>query len=190
MKRLVLFAAASATVWGCGPVPPGGGGGGGSGGQTDNLISNAGFEAAALDNWFARDGSAELIADAHTGRQAVRLTAPNTSSAIATLAYQKDVATDLGTNTYCGLVWVKGTCDVLLYLSTVSAGFKKDYTQGAPVGSGWGRVPEARVLSVPGAQADRLVLMVQTKNAVPGDTLDIDDVDVWLSPDGSCGETR
>jgi hypothetical protein len=54
----------------------------------------------------------------------------------------------------------------------------------------WIRVPPSTVLSVPGASGSSLYVRFLLSQGQAGDTLLVDDVDVWESADGKCKETR
>ena len=179
---------------GCGPAPaPDGGTGGGSGGgssSTGNFVDNPSFETGDLDGWFARDGAMAAVGDAHSGTKAVRMTVPSSGTPIATIAMSRPAVTMLGTGTYCGTLWAKNTCNVRMILRAIKTNSELDTTFNDTATSAWTRVPPNITMKIAGDNADQLYVLVQTRGAKAGDTLDIDDVDVWLSPSGRCDEVR
>lgn len=206
--RMVLAAMVVAVVLmaacGGGGGSSGGGSGssGGGGGASctpaktpPNLMANAGFECGAdggtdrPDGWAARDGTMAWVGEGRSGK-ALQLTVP--ASGQGTLLYRYDVASGLGTRTYCATLWAKGTApDVKLIMRRVNQGGSvTDFTFSDTVGPAFARVPPNLVREVPGENADRLLMLVQTITAKAGDTVAIDDVDVWVSDDGLCKEAR
>lgn len=208
----LAVAAAAALLGACGsPGGPDGGGGGGAGGaggaggctaakSPPNLLRNASFEcgATAPDDWFAREGELSLATTgAKHGQRAAQLTVPATGPTDVTLAYSPDVATDLGTRTYCATAWMKGTVpDARLILRRVGAGGAiDDFTFSSPIAANqppgsWVRLPPSLILEAPGNGAQRLLLLAQSRNAKAGDVLLVDDADVWVSSSGRCDEAR
>jgi hypothetical protein len=177
----------------------GGTGGGGAGGcvpakTPPNLLANGSFEcgAAGPEGFFAKDGELALATgDAHQGSRSVKLTVPATGATDVTLAASGNVATNLGNATYCGTAWVKGTVsDARLVLRRSTSGAVEDLTFTGPVTGTWARLPPNLVVKAPGANGNALLLLVQSKNGKPGDTLFVDDVDVWVSASGACDEVR
>jgi hypothetical protein len=209
-RALAVFLLASAAGWGCSGTPGGddGGSGGGSGGSSGgcteartppNLLRNASFECGAVEpnDWFARDGVFNLVSTGvKHGSRAVQLTVPPTGATDVTFTHSADVANNLGTNTYCATAWMKGTVpDARLILRRVAGSALTDFTFSSPIAANqptgtWVRLPPSLILNAPGAGADRLLLLIQSRNARPGDALFIDDVDVWVSPSGRCDEAR
>lgn len=159
-----------------------------------NLLANGSFECGATspDGFFAKDGELALAAgDAHQGSRSVKLTVPATGVTDVTLAANGNVATNLGNATYCGTAWVKGTVsDARLVLRRSISGAVEDFTFAGPVTGSWARLPPSIVVKAPGANASSLLLLVQSRNGKPGDTLFVDDVDVWVSASGACDEVR
>jgi hypothetical protein len=181
----------------------GGTGGGGSGAAActavkspPNLVANSSFECGSPepDAWFARDGALALVSSgAKEGQRAVQLTVPASGATDVTLAYSPDVATGLGQSTYCATAWMKGTVpDARLILRRVKGSAIDDFTFSAPIATepGWVRLPPSLRLEAPGNGADRLLLLAQSRNGQAGQTLLVDDVDVWISTSGRCDETR
>lgn len=201
MRALLLTAAALLAACSGGTGPDGGTGGSG-GSCTEqrsppNLLQNASFECGSPepDAWFARDGVLSFLSSgAKHGQRAVQLTVPATGATDVTLAYAPDVATSLGQATYCATAWMKGTVpDARLILRRVNGSAVDDFTFSSPIaanGDVWVRLPPTLVLDVPGAGAQRLLLLAQSRGASAGQTLAVDAVDVWVSSSGRCDETR
>ncbi len=154
------------------------------------LVENPSFEcgsATEATHWFAKFGTAEVVSDAHTGSRAVKLTVPD--GVEASLVYELDVAKNLGTGTYCSTVWVKGTTKAMeLVLRKVNPNEDTSFA-GVPSDK-WERVPPNIINSTEGKDAQRMLLLINTRYGKPGETLLIDDVDVWVSPSGKCDEPR
>ncbi len=153
------------------------------------LVSNPSFECGTdtgATSWFARSGELSIVSDAHTGARAVKMTV-GSDGLQAVLAYELDVDTELGSKTYCATVWAKGMTKsdlVLRRFPGTDARFV-----GVPSAT-WKRIPPNLVLDATGDGAQRLLLFVTTLDAKPGDSLLIDDVDVWVSSSGRCDENR
>ena len=209
-RRFFVLAVATA-LGACGSPGGNDGGSGGSGGSgggggsctavksPPNLLQNASFECGSPepDAWFARDGALTFVTTgAKQGQRSVQLTVPPSGATDVTLAYSPDVATNLGQAKYCATAWMKGTVpDARLILRRVTAGAVDDFTFSSPIAANqppdnWVRLPPSLILDAPGNGADRLLLLAQSRNGQPGQTLLVDDADVWVSASGRCDEVR
>ena len=88
--------------------------------------------------------------------------------------------------------WVKGTVgNAKLSILTSSSVGGTDFNFSSPVATNtWIRMPPFTVLAVPGAMGSKLYVRFLLSQGSAGDTLLVDDVDVWESADGKCKETR
>lgn len=92
---------------------------------------------------------------------------------------------------YCARAFVRGTAQVItlrLYLgpSGFAAGEQFELPGALP---SWTRIPPSITAVSAMAQAgDEGFLVFVEKNHVPGATIELDDVDVWRSTDGTCRE--
>lgn len=163
-----------------------------------NLVHNNTFECGGANptEWGAVFGTLDFPSgSAHLGSRNARLTAGNNGA--GRFAYEPNVLVDGGTATVCASAWVKGTTPYMKMrlLVTDASGNGVSHEFSAPGGTTWQRVPPSKNLDAANnnAKTVQLVFEVQNNrptgmNAVMGDTLEIDDVDAWISPDGSCNE--
>jgi hypothetical protein len=176
----------------------GAGGGGGSGGGSacdgaaknpPNLVPNAGFECGDM-GWAPQMGTLDVVTDARSGSKAVKLTA--SSSGAGVFAYATPILSPAPGDNYCATAWVKGTVgNAKLSILTNNNGVQTDTTFSSPVAtSTWIRIPPSLVLEVPDAKGTKVYVRLLLSQGAAGDTLLVDDVDVWESPDGGCKETR
>lgn len=184
-SALLLLALAA-----CGPTtsPPDAGGCQEAALSPPNLVSNAGFECggAAPAEWQQQYGTLELVADAHGGARAAKVTATGT---LGQFAYATPVFTATKGGTWCARAWMKGTvASAKLSVMVDTGGGGTDYTQNAPLSASWLRVPTGNNLQVPATAGAKVYLRFVMNTPKAGDTLVVDDVDLWESGDGLCRE--
>jgi hypothetical protein len=179
------------------PVVPDAGGGGGcrdTGKTPANLLENPGFECDSTPaEWSAVYGTLELAAGGRSGR-AAKVTA---NQAGGRMAYATDFAVDAGSKTFCFSAYISGTAPFMrMRVLRVLNGGVQEVAQSDQLFGDFRRTPLGQPLKVTNDNAPKLQLVfeVQTNrsdgmNAKPGDTLLIDDVDVWESA-ANCTETR
>lgn len=153
-----------------------------------NLVKNAGFECggAAPAEWQAQYGALDFVADAHGGARAAGVTATGT---LGQFAYATPVFTAPKGGTWCARAWMKGTvasAQVSVMVDTGGGG--TDWTQNAPITASWLRLPTGTNLQVPASLNAKVYLRFVMNNPKAGDTLLVDDVDLWESSDGLCHE--
>lgn len=198
-----FFLLSLAALWlgcGAGGSPDGGGSGGGAGGDAGsncgagaktprNLVPNPGFECGDL-GWAPQSGTLEAVSDARSGTKAVKLTASSTGAGV--FAYATPIVTNAPADHYCATAWVKGTVgNAKLSILTNKNGVGTDTTFSSPVATTtWIRLPPSTVLAVPNASGMSLYVRLLLSQGSAGDTLLVDDVDVWESADGKCNEPR
>ncbi len=158
-----------------------------------NLLENPGFEcgeATMPAEWSAIYGTLELAAGGRTGR-AAKVTV---NAAGGRFAYTKIFAPDVGTRTYCFSAWLSGTAPFMrMRVLRDFNGSVQEVAFSDQIFPDFRRIP---TLKVTGENAPKLQLVfeVQTnrtdgQNAIAGQTMLIDDVDVWEST-ANCSETR
>lgn len=173
----------------------GAGGGGGSGGcdgatkTPPNLVPNHGFECGDR-GWAPQLGTLETVTDARTGANAARLTATDAGEGV--FAYSTPIVSNAPSDHYCATAWVKGTVgNMKLSIKTNKNGAGVDTTFSSPVATtSWIRVPPFTVLAVPNTFGMDLYVRFLLSQGNAGDTLLVDDVDVWESVDGGCNQAR
>jgi hypothetical protein len=188
--RMVLVLLLTACGTAPGPVDAGGCGEGPS--RTPlNLIENPGFECGEnSDQWAAVFGSLELVNGGRTGR-AAKVTVDALGGRFT---YAKTFAPSPGNKTYCFSAWVAGSAPFMrMRVLRDFKGRVQEVAFAESMTSEYRRIPTLKV-TADGAPALNLVFEVQTnrtdgQNAVAGQTMLIDDVDVWESM-SNCGEAR
>ena len=155
-----------------------------------NIIENPAFECDSTPaEWNAVSGTLEFVSGGRTGR-AAQLTV----AATGRFAYAKDVAVDAGNKTFCFSAYLKGTAPYMrMRVLRVMSGSVQEVAFSEQIFSDWRKIPTLKVTN-DNAPKLQLVFEVQTNrsdnlNAMPGQTLLIDDVDVWETT-GNCTETR
>lgn len=182
----------------CGPPPPSGPDAGVDGGCRDaaktppNLLQNPGFECDSTPpEWKAANGTLELVGGGRTGR-AAKVTMTNALGGRFT--YAQEFAVDAGTKTFCFSAWLTGTAPFMrMRVLRVENGGVREVPFSEQVFPDWKRIPTLEVAN-DNAPKLQLIFEVQTnrtdgQNAMPGDTMLIDDVDVWESST-RCNESR
>lgn len=160
--------------------------------QPPNLVVNPGFECGGDSpaEWSPFFGELAFVAEAHSGARAARVTAA--SNGAGQFSYTPVVATATGAaKTYCAAAWMKGTTpNARLSLLVDVGGGGTEYTFTSPISGTWIRLPPTTNLQVPAPRDAKVYLRFQMKDAVAGNELLVDDLDVWESADGRCQETR
>lgn len=92
---------------------------------------------------------------------------------------------------HCASAFVRGSATAItmrLYLGPTGTAAGEQFDLPGPLTS-WTRVPPTvRVVSAMGQPGDVGFLVFVDKNHLPGATIEVDDLDVWRSEDGTCGE--
>lgn len=188
MLPVVLFA--------CGPTPGLPDAGSPSGCRDtsktpSNLIENGAFECDTSPlEWSAAYGTLELVTGGRSGR-AAQITV---NAAGGRFAYTRDFAVEGGNKTFCFSAYLKGTAPFMrMRVLRVSSGSVQEVAFSEQVFSDFRKIPTLEVTN-DNAPKLQLVFEAQTNrsdgmSATPGQTLVIDDVDVWESTT-RCKETR
>lgn len=164
-----------------------------------NLIPNAGFECGA-ENWGAIFGTFEVVDGGRSGKAGKIVV----NAAGGRMALLPDVVKNGGTKTYCATAWIQGTVPFMklrLLRDSNGGGQSFEFSEQGPALTGaptdFHRVPPTLVVKVPNQDATRIQLVIEAQtnrsdgmSAQPGQYLLVDDVDVWVSPDGMCQEVR
>ncbi len=147
-----------------------------------NLLTNPGFECSRNpEQWV---GSFTFDVAAHSGLKSAKLVAD--SAGLVFLGIDQ-VAKPTAATTYCITAWAKGTAPAVK-LSGLTSPTAMMFSNPLS-GDTWVRVPPTTALAVPVQANQGLALKIAFANAAAGDTLFIDDVDVWESTT-NCKETR
>lgn len=197
MHRASLLAALALVA--CGPptnVTPDAGGGDAckdTAKMPPNLVSNFGFECggASPAEWSPVYGSLELVTDTpHGGTRAAKLTM--TDALGGRFAYAPNLATG-GTKTYCFNAWIRGTAPHMRLAVLRDDNTRVDFS--SPVPATWTLVKPSKPLDVANNSSPKLTFFFEmqttrgdTMNAKVGDTLFVDDVDVYESVTGNCSD--
>jgi hypothetical protein len=176
----------------CGPATPTPDAGGAcldTGKTPANLIENARFECDSMD-WSGIFGTLELASGGRSGR-AAKVTV---NQAGGRFAYAKAFTPNPGTKTFCFSAYVSGTAPFMrMRVLRDFNGSVQEVAFSEQIFSDFRKVP---TLKVTGENAPKLQLVfeVQTnrgdgQNAMAGQTMLIDDVDVWETSN-NCMEAR
>jgi hypothetical protein len=156
-----------------------------------NLLENPAFECdSSPAEWSGIYGTLELVAGGRSGR-AAQVTV---NQAGGRFAYAKDFAIDAGNKTFCFSAWLKGTAPFMrMRVLRVLSGSVQEVAFSEQVFSDFRKIPTLKVTN-DNAPKLQLVFEAQTnrgdgQNAMAGQTIVIDDVDVWESA-ANCTETR
>jgi hypothetical protein len=192
MKRALLVLVLAS---GCSPqmMTPDGGGGAclDTSNTPPNLIENPHFECdSATAEWTGTIyGTFELAPGGRSGR-AGKLTVTQGGGRFV---YTKNVAADAVGKRYCYSAWLSGTAPFMrIKLVSEKSGSAFEDSFSEQIFSDFRRIPPQATLPIgQGTTKLSLLFEVQTnrtdgQNAVAGQTMLIDDVDVWESSNGSC----
>ncbi|MBL8953483.1 MAG: hypothetical protein JNK82_22095, partial [Myxococcaceae bacterium] len=149
-----------------------------------NLMKDPSFECGDGPVWSAQMGDVDTAAEGRTGTKSVR----GTASATGALSFGvSSVVTSTSGMPYCINLWLKGTATDARYEVLPSVGGQA-YSFSPPVTGSWERAPLASNLKLPVAAGASLSLRVRIINGQPGQTIFIDDIDLWESTSGNCDE--
>jgi hypothetical protein len=96
--------------------------------------------------------------------------------------------------TYCLVTWLKSTSAattvrLLKYNPSSGNGQNLDFTMPGPLTS-WTKVPPNVKHFAQLTAGDELSVVISDKNAGAGTVIEVDDLDLWVSADGRCEESR
>ncbi len=156
-----------------------------------NVLQNAAFECDnSTAEWSAVFGTLDIVPGGRTGR-AAKLTVDASGGRFF---YTPVFAATPGSKSYCFTAWVQGTSPYMrMRVVLSSSGGAQDRATNEPVTTTWQKLAPFKV-DAQNASQIQLAFEAQTNrtddlNAKPGDTLWVDDVDVWETM-GNCGEAR
>ena len=180
---VVLFAAS------CSPPPMMMNDGGSSGCEgpaksPPNLLADPSFECGTAV-WTVVTGDFAVVSGGRTGEKAGRLSATTAGSGQAGLG---PVVASTSGKAYCLYAWVSGSAsDMRMEVLPTMAGVASSFSSPVPA-SGWLQAPMSSNLKVQVAAGDSLYLRFRILNSQAGQTLDLDDLDLWESQSGNCDE--
>jgi hypothetical protein len=155
-----------------------------------NLLDNPGFECGSPPSgWYTTGGVlASEVENPKSGSRAARFLVPD--GGVARLWHERDAIVDAGTKTYCANAWVRaGTAkDARLTLRRVGTNIDENFS--TPLTNEWVLLPPPThgPLKFTAQDEPRVLLGFTIQNAKAGDSVIIDDVQLWESADGSCRE--
>ncbi len=151
-----------------------------------NFVVNAGFECAPSTPWSVSSGVGTVIDAGHSGSNALKVVADSLGQA---LVGQDNVVNDTGGQVFCAQLWVRGTSPEMRLEVRVSPSGKGS-AFSSPLGSdgGWVKVPPGAPMAVSSERGESLSVLAKTQAAAVGQTLIIDDVELWPSASGRCDE--
>ncbi len=149
-----------------------------------NRVVNASFECA-LTTWVVSTGTGRMVDGGHSGHRALELVASVQGEA---LVGANDVVPDSEGQVYCARVWVRGTSpEMRLEVRPTPSG--KGAAFSSPVATAdWVSVPPGDMMRVTTPKGETLSILVKMQGAASGDTLEVDDVELWPSASGRCDE--
>lgn len=158
---------------------------------TGNVAINGSFEGPdAVRSFSTLDTVATIaVVDGRAGK-ALRFT---TSAGVYGNRFGstwKVVAPQAGT--YCLTAWMKSTSTATvlrLYGAPPGQARGNMFTMPGPL-TVWTKVPPNVKLDVTVQARDELFVEVTDFSSTPGTVIDLDDLDLWVSADGRCSETR
>ena len=178
---LVLVAA-------CGPASTAAIGCNGAVKNPPNLMINGGFECGgdAPVEWHGINGTLSFVTSgASEGTRAAKVVSD--SSGLGGVGSTAAVVAKTSGKTYCINAMVKGTAsDVRLEVfGSLLTSF------ASPAGSdAWVRMPPTTNWEINEPADQALFVKVHAQGANAGDTVLVDDIDLWESPTGKCDQTR
>lgn len=130
-----------------------------------------------------------MVDDPHRGQRSARIAAAATG---ASLGYGAAIIANEGPlRTFCAAAWMKGSSPVAkLSLTVGGAGGGTEYTFTSPLGPDWIRLPLSTNLKVPLPPGQTLQLRFVGLGSALGQTVQVDDVDIWEDPTGTCAAPR
>ncbi len=187
--RFALPALALASLCACGPAngtPDAGSGTACAPAKSPpNLLANPGFDCTGKDTvWGGIYGDYALVPGGRGG-SAGQVTV--TGSLQGRFGAADVVATASKPTTYCASAYMKGTTP-FARLQLLADGLAQNFD--SPIDGNWIRLPLSTNLSIAANTGAKLYLVFETSRATAGNTLMVDDVDVWESADGKCKESR
>lgn len=189
--------ALSSVLLACGPAGPGSDAGTScrdTARTPASLLENWNFECGASP-WAAVFGTFELAAgEGRGGGAAGKMTV---TSAGGRFTYQPAALTAGGSKTYCLSAWVKGTVPFIRMRALLDFdGRVQEYSMSEALGPDWKKTPPSNPLRIPNDNAPKLLIVFEAQtnrtdgqSAVAGQTLFVDDVDLWETS-GTCTEAR
>lgn len=96
--------------------------------------------------------------------------------------------------TYCLITWMTSTSTatvvrLLKFSPSTGNGENLDFTMPGPL-TMWTKVPPNVKHSASLATGDELSVVITDRTASASTVIEVDDIDLWLSPDGRCEDTR
>lgn len=160
------------------------------GGDSGNLLENPGFECGdPPTGWFTQGGDVSSRSEGpKSGSRLARLSAPS-GGAAASLWTEDDAVVAPGKDTYCARAWVRGTAAAgRITLRKVVPGGVEDENYSTPLSTDWVLLPPASYgpLKVVGNGEQKFLFRIWIPSPKAGDWMEIDDVELWRSTDGSC----
>ncbi|MFO0597821.1 MAG: hypothetical protein U0228_21145 [Myxococcaceae bacterium] len=191
MRSRLVLVSALVTLAACGSPTgmPDAGGCTDSGKTPPNLLENPGFECdTSPATWSAIFGKLDFVSGGRSGR-AAQVTVDATGGRFT---YAKEFAPNPGTKSYCFTAWKAGTAPFIrMRVLRDFNGSVQEVAFSDQNFSDFRKIPTQKV-TADNAPKLLLVFEVQTNrtdgmNAMPGQTMLIDDVDVWETT-SNCNE--
>lgn len=192
MRLLVMAVVSLGVVLAVGCSPEDGRGDAGCDGAVKtppNLMRNGGFECGGEmpSEWLVVAGTLSFITTgASEGQRAAQVVSD--SSGVGGVGSTKPVVAASSGKTYCITARLKGTAsDARL---EVIGGSVSSFAAPLNSPNAWVRFPPSTNLAVHEPVDQALYVKVRANNAKAGDTVLVDDIDLWESADGKCKESR
>jgi hypothetical protein len=157
-------------------------------GSPANVLHNPGFECGEPPEGWGPGPDSDVVADpdARNGLQAARVTATGTANPTLYPA-TPPIKANVSANTWCASAWLKGTSPGTARLSIqryAYGGGVNENQFAAPLTTDWVRLHTSASTTV----FDAEVTVKVSATVSEGTALLVDDIALWVSPDGSCAE--
>lgn len=155
-----------------------------------NLARNGLFECGDPTLEFQSDGAAGKV-EVTQGRTGKGLKFTVAQGLFNNQFSSKWKLTPTANSTYCATAYVKSPAPVItmrLYAANRTNQWKEFDLPGPK--PDWSRLPPTIVVNQNAVPGDDVFLMFVDESSTAGTVIEVDDLDVWVSADGLCRETR
>lgn len=158
-----------------------------------NLAPNGSFECGDPTTAFKALGTGATVTKG-TGRSGASLTFTTSSNIFGNRFGSEWKLVAPAAATYCINAWMKSTSSATtlrLFGTTPNSGSAtgQQFDMPGPLTT-WSKVPPNVKLDVTVKAGDEVSVSIEDKSNTAGTVIEVDDIDLWVSPDARCQETR